>query len=78
MLREPVLIPSLHKYARYKDRFDIWCGFDYTGFDKPGWEKHALEELERCHKKGAKGVGELAIRGWENFIPILLPPMVYI
>src|SRR5438105_2751751 len=33
------------KYARYKDRFDIWCGFDYTGFDKPGWEKHALEEL---------------------------------
>src|SRR5436190_18152612 len=27
------------KYARYKDRFDIWCGFDYTGFDTPGWQK---------------------------------------
>jgi uncharacterized protein len=39
------------KYARYKDRFDIWCGFDYTGFAKPGWEKHAIEELERCYKK---------------------------
>jgi len=55
------------KYARYKDRFDIWCGFDYTGYDKPGWEKHALEELERCHKKGAKGVGELGDKGLGEF-----------
>jgi uncharacterized protein len=51
------------KYARYKDRFDIWCGFDYTGLNKPGWEKHAVEELERCYKKGAKGVGELGDKG---------------
>jgi predicted TIM-barrel fold metal-dependent hydrolase len=51
------------KYARYKNRFDIWCGFDYTGVDKPGWEKHAVEELERCYKKGAKGVGELGDKG---------------
>lgn len=51
------------KYARYKNRFDIWCGFDYTGLDKPGWEKHAVEELERCHQKGAKGVGELGDKG---------------
>ena len=51
------------KYARYKDRFEIWCGFDYTGFDKPGWEKHAIEELERCYKKGARGVGELGDKG---------------
>ncbi|HKO81870.1 MAG TPA: amidohydrolase family protein [Chitinophagaceae bacterium] len=57
----------VEKYARYKDRFDIWCGFDYTGFDKPGWEKHALEELERCHKKGAKGVGELGDKGLGEF-----------
>jgi len=55
------------KYARYKDRFDIWCGFDYTGYDKPGWEKHATEELERCHKKGAKGVGELGDKGLGEF-----------
>jgi predicted TIM-barrel fold metal-dependent hydrolase len=55
------------KYALYKDRFDIWCGFDYTGFDKPGWEKHALEELERCHKNGAKGVGELGDKGLGEF-----------
>ena len=51
------------KYARYKTRFDIWCGFDYTGLDQPGWEKRAVAELERCHKKGAKGVGELGDKG---------------
>jgi len=55
------------KYARYKDRFDIWCGFDYTGFDKPGWEQQAVKELERCHQKGAKGVGELGDKGLGEF-----------
>ncbi len=51
------------KYSRYKDRFDIWCGFDYTGADKPGWAQKAVAELERCYKKGAKGVGELGDKG---------------
>ncbi len=51
------------KYSRYKDRFDIWCGFDYTGADKPGWSQKAVAELERCYKKGAKGVGELGDKG---------------
>jgi uncharacterized protein len=53
----------VNRYSKYKDRFDIWCGFDYTGNDKPGWEKHAVAELERCFKKGAKGVGELGDKG---------------
>ena len=39
------------KYSKYKGRFEIWCGFDYTGFEKPGWEKRAVAELERCYKK---------------------------
>jgi len=51
------------KYSRYKDRFEIWCGFDYTGLDKPGWIGHAIAELERCHSKGARGVGELGDKG---------------
>jgi hypothetical protein len=25
----------VEKYKRYKDRFEIWCGFDYTGYEKP-------------------------------------------
>jgi predicted TIM-barrel fold metal-dependent hydrolase len=55
------------KYARYKDRFDIWCGFDYTGYETPGWEKNAIAELERCHEMGAKGVGELGDKGLGEF-----------
>jgi len=51
------------KFARYKGRFEVWCGFDYTGYDKPGWQEHAIKELERCHRLGAKGVGELGDKG---------------
>jgi predicted TIM-barrel fold metal-dependent hydrolase len=51
------------KYSRYRDRFEIWCGFDYTGSDKPGWEKNAVAELERCYRAGARGIGELGDKG---------------
>lgn len=57
----------IEKYGRYKDRFEVWCGFDYTGSDKPGWEKKAVAELERCYKKGARGVGELGDKGLGEF-----------
>lgn len=50
-------------YAKYPDRFELWCGFDYTGYDKPGFGPAAVKELERCFKKGAKGVGELGDKG---------------
>src|SRR6516225_3964527 len=32
------------KYARYKDRFEVWCGFDYTGYQQAGWQEHAIQE----------------------------------
>ena len=54
---------AVEKYDKYPDRFDLWCGFDYTGYGTPGWQKHAVEELERCYKNGAKGVGELGDKG---------------
>lgn len=57
----------LEKYSRYKDRFEVWCGFDYTGYDKPGWQQHAVAELQRCYNKGAKGVGELGDKGLGEF-----------
>ena len=50
-------------YNKYPDRFELWCGFDYTGYDKPGFGPEAIKELERCYKKGAKGVGELGDKG---------------
>ncbi|HEV8082491.1 MAG TPA: amidohydrolase family protein [Chitinophagaceae bacterium] len=53
----------VERYVPYKDRFEIWCGFDYTGYIQEGWEKRALSELERCYKKGARGVGELGDKG---------------
>ena len=55
------------KYARYGSRFEIWCGFDYTGFEKRGWVEHAIAELERCHRNGARGVGELGDKGLGEF-----------
>lgn len=50
-------------YAKYPDRFDVWCGLDFTGYDKPGFGPGATAELERCFKVGAKGVGELGDKG---------------
>ena len=57
----------VEKYKRYKDRFEIWCGFDYMGYEKAGWQQHAITELERCYKKGARGVGELGDKGLGEF-----------
>ena len=54
---------AVAKYSRYPKRFGLWCCFDYTGYGTPGWQKHALAELVRCHKKGAIGVGELGDKG---------------
>lgn len=51
------------KYSKYPDRFELWCGFDYTGYDKPGYGPAAVKELERCYRTGARGVGELIDKG---------------
>ena len=55
------------KYAKYSSRFEVWCGFDYTGYDQPGYGPAAVKELERCFKLGAKGVGELGDKGLGEF-----------
>ena len=50
-------------YSRFGKHFELWCGFDYAGYDKPGFGPAAVKELERCFKKGARGVGELGDKG---------------
>lgn len=53
----------VEQYADYPDRFDIWCGFDYTGYEDEGWSELAIAELVRCNEQGAKGVGEMGDKG---------------
>jgi len=66
------------KYRRYKDRFNVWCGFDYTGFEGPGWTQRAVAELERCHRMGASGVGELGDKGLGEFYSKPVPSTMHI
>ena len=51
------------RYSKHPGRFEMWCGFDYSGCDKPGYGPAAVRELERCHRAGARGVGELGDKG---------------
>ena len=51
------------KYAKYPERFEVWCGLDFSGHDKPGFPDSAVQELERCRDKGAKGIGEIHDKG---------------
>jgi uncharacterized protein len=51
------------KFGKHPGRFEVWCGFDYRGYDQPGYGPAAFAELERCHKAGATGVGELSDKG---------------
>jgi predicted TIM-barrel fold metal-dependent hydrolase len=53
----------LRKYSKYPDRFEVWCGFDFAGYDKPGFGPAAVKELERCRHAGARGVGEIHDKG---------------
>ena len=50
-------------YSKYPDRFELWCGFDYSGYDQPGFGPAAVKELRRCYEVGARGVGELGDKG---------------
>jgi predicted TIM-barrel fold metal-dependent hydrolase len=51
------------KYAKHAERFEMWCGFDFAGYDKPGFGPASAKELERCKQAGARGVGEIHDKG---------------
>jgi predicted TIM-barrel fold metal-dependent hydrolase len=50
-------------YSNYRERFELWCGFDLAGYKERGWIEKAIKELERCYKAGARGVGEVSDKG---------------
>jgi predicted TIM-barrel fold metal-dependent hydrolase len=51
------------RFGKHPKRFEVWSGIDMTGYDKPGFVEHAVAELERGKKAGARGVGELSDKG---------------
>jgi predicted TIM-barrel fold metal-dependent hydrolase len=51
------------KYSKYPQRFELWCGFDFAGYNQPSFGPAAVKELERCHDKGARGIGEIHDKG---------------
>ena len=51
------------KYSKYPERFEVWCGLDFSGYKAQGFPDGAVKELERCRDKGAKGIGEIHDKG---------------
>jgi hypothetical protein len=51
------------RYGRHPKRFAVWSGIDFTGLRQENFGPEAIAELERCHKSGARGVGELSDKG---------------
>lgn len=50
-------------YSEYPDRFDVYCGIDYTGYQEEGWSMEAVKELKRLVEVGCEGIGELGDKG---------------
>ena len=59
----PTFDSILDVYSRYPDRFEVWCGFDYSTYEDEDFPSKAVAELIRCYEKGAGGVGELGDKG---------------
>jgi uncharacterized protein len=47
----------------YPDRFQLYCGMERSGIADSNYSERAVEELERCYEKGARGVGEITDKG---------------
>ncbi|MBM3855313.1 MAG: amidohydrolase [Verrucomicrobia bacterium] len=45
-------------------RFQVYCGLDVTSIEAPDYPERAARELERCYRRGARGVGEITDKGW--------------
>jgi uncharacterized protein len=44
-------------------RFELYCGVDFTDYNKKDYPKRVVERLERCYEMGACGVGEIHDKG---------------
>ena len=48
----------------FPEQFQLYCGLEKNGIDKPDYAERAVAELERCYRRGARGVGELSDKGF--------------
>jgi len=44
-------------------RFQLWAGVLTEGIEAPDYPQRAAAEVERCYRKGARGLGELSDKG---------------
>src|SRR5947209_534773 len=51
------------QYSRHPDRFEVWCGLDFSGYDQRSFPESAVKELVRCQEAGARGSGEIHDKG---------------
>jgi len=51
------------KRKYFSDRFELWCGLDFSAHAKADFPASALAELARCHAAGARGIGEIHDKG---------------
>ncbi len=47
----------------YSGRFQLYCGLDTRNIEASDYPERAATELERCYRKGARGVGEIIDKG---------------
>lgn len=47
----------------FPDRFVLFCGMDTQDIEAPDYSQRAVAELDRCYRKGARGVGEITDKG---------------
>jgi predicted TIM-barrel fold metal-dependent hydrolase len=54
---------AVELFKPYANRFQLYCALDTSNIDVPDYPQRAVKELERCYRKGARGVGELTDKG---------------
>ncbi len=54
---------AVELFKPYGARFQLYCSLDSSNIGAPGYAERAAAELERCYRKGARGVGELTDKG---------------
>ncbi|HWQ54092.1 MAG TPA: amidohydrolase family protein [Bryobacteraceae bacterium] len=59
----PEFDKQVELFSRYPDRFQLWCSFPTDNIDAPDYPERAAREVERCYRKGARGVGEITDKG---------------